>query len=156
MRPLFTMPSGGMRGLNLALVLTTVGLILAGVGSTAAWPSEAGPIWLTVVSGLATVAFIWVILPQRYEIWPDRLRIVFLRWRWDLSFDTIDSAQPGKGWEAYAYAGVRFATSPGQSIVVRRRGSNLFTRPQVVISPADRAVFMRELDKAMGASASRA
>ena len=150
------MPNGGIRWLNLALVLITVGLVVAGVGSSVAWPNESFGIAITVVSGLATVVFVWAILPQRYEIWPDRMRIVFPWGRWDLPFDTIDTAQPGKGWEAYAYTGLRFATSPGQSIVVRRRGSNLFTRPHVVISPVDRTVFLRELDKAMGTQASRA
>ena len=150
------MPSGGMRGLNVALGLVTVGLLVAAVIVLAVWPEGAAVLLFTIVTTIASLALVWLILPSRYEIWPDRVRLIFPMWGWDLPFDTIDTAQHGKRWEAYAYTGVRFATSPGQSIVVRRRGSNLFKRPHAVISPADRAVFLRELDKAVRDHASRA
>jgi hypothetical protein len=104
---------------------------------------------VTAVSLLLTVGLIWLILPRRYEIWPDRLRIVFLLGGWDIPLDGIESVHPGRWYQAYGFMGVRFATAPGQTVTILRRNSNLFTRPNVVISPEDRDGFLRELTRVM-------
>jgi hypothetical protein len=104
---------------------------------------------VTAASLVLTVGLIWLILPRRYEIWPDRLRIVFLLGGWDIALDGIESVHPGRWYQAYGFMGVRFATAPGQTVTIMRRNSNLFTRPNVVISPEDREVFLRELGRAI-------
>lgn len=91
---------------------------------------------------------IWLILPRRYEVWPDHLRIVFPVWRWDIPFDTISAVKPARWWATYGYNGVRFATSPGSAIEVRRRDARLFGRPNIIISPADRDGFIHACERA--------
>ena len=140
-----------MRGLNFVLGLITAGLLVCTVIVLAVWPEGAGALLFTIATLVVSLAFVWLILPKRYEIWPGRLRLVFPLGGWDVRFDTVDSVRPSTWWEAYAFMGVRFATNPAQAIVVLRRKMNLLTRPHIVISPADRDAFMRELEKAMRA-----
>jgi hypothetical protein len=104
---------------------------------------------ITIVSLAATLLIVWLVLPLRYELWPDRLRVVFPAWKWDIAYDGIRSVRPGRWYEAYGFAGVRFATAPSQSVTILRHDANLFRRPNLVISPEDREVFLRELERAM-------
>ena len=149
------MPGGGLRVPDLALGLTVASLLMLGVAVFVVWPARAAAFWIAVLTGLMAVALIHVLLPRRYEIWPDRLRIVFPFWRWDVAFDSLEYARPSKWWEAYAFMGMRFATDPGQAIVVQRRDPRLFTRPHLVISPADRMTFLSQLDNVMRARRDR-
>jgi hypothetical protein len=104
---------------------------------------------------LATYALFWLILPRRYELWPDRLRLAFAAWRWDIPYDSIEMVREGRWYEAYGFMGVRFATAPGQTVVVLRRNSNLFRRPDLVISPEGRDEFLRQIGPAISLSSQR-
>ncbi len=134
MEPLYVAKPGGMRlfgailyGLiALDVVLTVVLLVLVNV-STAL---------VTLVSMLAVYALIWAILPRRYEVWPDRLRIVFPLFGWNIDYAGIETVRPGQWYEAYGFMGVRFATAPSQTVTILRHNANLITHPNLVISPA--------------------
>ena len=104
---------------------------------------------VTGISLVATVAVLLAILPRRYEVWPDRLRIVFAIRDWDIPYGSIDVVRAGRWYEAYGFAGLRFATAPSQTVTVLRHNANLLTHPNLVISPADRDEFLRQLERAM-------
>ena len=144
--PLYTFEAGGIRVLRtILLVLTAVsiiGCIILIVVDPDSWSASL----VTAVALLLTYAFVWAILPTRYELSRTHLGIVFPWKTWRVALDSVEWVRAGNWWEAYGYYGMRFATKPGQSIVIRRKHPNLFTRPNLVISPDNRAEFLRALD----------
>jgi hypothetical protein len=135
-----------MRVLRLILLLLSVvsivGCIIVVVVDSDSWRLAL----VTAVTLLLTYAFVWAILPTRYELSRTHLGLVFPWKTWRVSLDSIESARAGSWWEAYGYFGMRFTTRPGQPVVIRRRHPNLFTRPNLVISPEDRDEFLRAFD----------
>ena len=83
----------------------------------------------------------YVVLPQRYQIWTDRVRIVLGRpFAVNIPLATIREARSASGSKAFAYWGVRFATSSKNVVeIVRHRGWNF------VISPSNRELFLKRL-----------
>jgi hypothetical protein len=144
--PLYTFEAGGMRVLRAVLLILTVvslaGCILLAVMEPEEWVGAA----ITAVALLLMYAFVWVILPTRYELSRTHIGIVFPWKTWHVALDSVEWVRAGNWWEAYGYYGMRFATSPGQSIVIRRKHPNLFTRPNLVISPKDRDEFLGALE----------
>jgi hypothetical protein len=147
MEPLYSTPAGGMRLFSaiIALLLLT-DIVLAVVLLVLVNALSAV---VTFVSMLATFVLIWLILPRRYEVWQDRLRIVFPAWGWDLPYEGIETVRAGRWYEAYGFAGWRFATAPSQTVTVLRHNPNMVTHPNIVISPANREEFLRHLRRAM-------
>ena len=89
----------------------------------------------------------YAILPQRYQIWTDRVRIVLGRpFSVNLPLSTISEARPTSGAKAFAYRGVRFATSSKTVVeIVRHRSWNF------VISPVNRELFLEWLAEVLKA-----
>ena len=87
----------------------------------------------------------YAILPQRYQIWTDRVRIVLGRlFAVNLSLSNISEARAATSSKAFVYSGFRFATSSKTVVeIVRHRGLNF------VISPANREVFLERLAEAL-------
>ena len=87
----------------------------------------------------------YVVLPQRYQIWTDRVRIVLGRpLAVNIPLATIREARSASGSKAFAYWGVRFATSLKNVVeIVRHRGWNF------VISPSNRKLFLERLAEAL-------
>jgi hypothetical protein len=132
-----------------------LGVLLAGAVVALAALSITGamPLWgglLTLAGPVFVVVLIWAILPRRFEIYDDRLVMAFPLWRYDIALDTIALARPASWWQSYGYAGVRFATAPSKAVELRRRGRTFLSRPNMVISPADRELFLAELNAALG------
>ena len=132
-----------MRVLRFVLLLLTVvsiaGCVIVVVADPDAWSGAL----VTAIALLLTYAFVWAILPTRYELSRSHLGLVFPWKTWRVSLESIEWVRAGNWWEAYGYFGMRFATRPGQSIVIRRRHPNLFTRPNLVISPENRDEFLQ-------------
>lgn len=86
-----------------------------------------------------------LVMPQKYQIYSDRLKIVLGGpFAWNISLSTIKEAKMASGMKAFAYSGVRFATSSrGVAEITRTRGCN------VVISLSNREVFLEQLNRAM-------
>ena len=102
------------------------------------------------VASALTFGLLFVLVPRRYEIWRDRLVLVFLWRRWNVPFETMQGANPARTLNAYGYLkGVRFATAPSRSVEVRRRRGSLWRRPNLIISPEDRDEFLRLLQLAL-------
>ena len=128
--------------LLLLAVVSIVGCIIVVVADPDAWSGAL----VTAIALLLTYAFVWAILPTRYELSRSHLGLVFPWKTWRVSLESIEWVRAGSWWEAYGYFGMRFATRPGQSVIIRRRHPNLFTRPNLVISPEDRDEFLRAFD----------
>jgi hypothetical protein len=144
--PLHSFEAGGLRVLRFILILLTIvsiaGCMIVVVADPDAWSAAS----ITAVALLLTYAFVWAILPTRYELWHTHLGLVFPWKTWRVSLESIECVRAGNWWEAYGYFGMRFATRPGQTVVIRRRHPNLFTRPNLVISPENRDEFLRAFD----------
>jgi hypothetical protein len=90
----------------------------------------------------------YIILPRCYQIWSDRVRIVLGQpFAVNIPLTTIKEARPALGSKAFAYWGVRFATSAKSVVeIVRHRGLNF------VISPSNRELFLERLAEALSKS----
>ena len=86
-----------------------------------------------------------IIMPQRYQIYSDRVRIVLGGpFAWNIPFSTIKEVRSASGAKSFAYGGVRFATSSKSVVeITRSKGCN------VVISPYDRDIFLEQVNRAM-------
>ena len=84
------------------------------------------------------------ILPRRYQIFEDRLKILMGGpLAINISLSNIEEARPASGRKAFAYNGIRFATSSRHVIeIVRKKGMN------IVISPRNSDMFLEQLNQA--------
>ena len=90
-----------------------------------------------------------LILPRRFQIQNDKLRIVLGGGPLaiNIPFNDIKEVKPRTGIKAFIYVGIRFATSANYTIeIIRHRGLN------IVISPTNDAEFMKQLDQARNAA----
>jgi len=85
-----------------------------------------------------------VVLPRRYQIFEDRLKILMGGpFAINISFSNIEEARPASGRKAFAYNGLRFATSTRHVVeIVRKKGLN------IVISPRNGDMFLEQLNQA--------
>src|SRR3954453_9210044 len=114
MQPIHVFKAAGLKALDMliaALLLFNAGFVFV--------PIIAGsPAWVAVIffAGAIPIAVIWMVLPRRFEVWRDRLVIVFpVLFRWSLPFDTIERVEVAKWWHAYGFMGARFASNARQS-----------------------------------------
>jgi hypothetical protein len=153
--PLYVASAAGTRWLELILIGASIVSVVLAVGLNVPGEEYAALGWIIVAIVLPTDAILWIVIPRRYELYADRLRIEFTFFGWDIPFSSIESARPALWWHAYAYAGIRLATSPGQAIEVRRRGgSGLMAGMNLIISPEGRAAFLDQLQGAIENAAS--
>ena len=138
--------SGWLDAVTGIVVIATVAVVAVLTVATEA------SFWATGLTGLCiilTALLIWAILPRRYELYDDRLVMVFGFWRWNIGLDSLELAQPATSLQSYSYWGMRFSTKPSQAVEIRRLNSNIFTRPNLIVSPDDRATFLAELNTAL-------
>lgn len=102
--------------------------------------------WFMALTAALELGLFYIIIPRRYQILTDRMRVVLGRpVKFDLPFSTIREARPANAASAFVYWGLRMATS-GQGVVeIIRRGGGL----DMVISPLDRDIFLEQLNQAM-------
>lgn len=88
-----------------------------------------------------------VVLPRRFQIFEDKLRIVLGGpFAINIPLSDIVAARPASARKAFAYGGLRFATSTQNLVeIVRRRGLS------IVISPANEDTFLEQLNQARSA-----
>lgn len=84
------------------------------------------------------------ILPRRFQIFEDRLRILLGGpFAINIPFANIAEAKPASGRKATIYSGLRLATSSYHVVeIIRKKGLNL------VISPAHDDMFLEQLNQA--------
>ena len=85
------------------------------------------------------------ILPQRFQIYQDRVRIVLGRpLAINIPFSNIQTVRTVSARKVFVYWGNRFATSTHIIVeIVRKKGLGF------VISPANRDMFLEQLDQAL-------
>jgi hypothetical protein len=148
MEPVHIFKAAGLKALDLVIA----GMLLFSMGIVVALLIIGYPAWVSVLflGGAVPAAIIWMLLPRRFEVWPDRIVIVFpVLFRWNLPFDSIESVDLAKWWHAYAFMGTRLASSPGSSVDIVRRRHNVLTRPNIVISPEHREEFVERANEAL-------
>jgi hypothetical protein len=148
-QPLYQTRAAGTRLLRVFLLVSCILVLALIIVGILIQPNQL-VIWLTVAaSSLMPVLLVWLVVPEGFEVWPDRLRLVFPLFGWDLRIDTIESVQPARWWQSYAFRGIRFATAPTGSVVILRREPRLLGRPNIVISPANRDELLTALSDAL-------
>ena len=93
---------------------------------------------------LFDAALFKAILPRKFQVFEDKLRIA-LGWvfRIDIPFSNIVDARSASGSKAFAYWGLRFATSTRHVVeIIRKKGLNF------IISPANEETFLEQLNRA--------
>jgi hypothetical protein len=141
--------------MDAGLLAAAVVVLFGGVLLEFAVDAEGG--WFVTGGLLAlTFAVIFLVVPRRLEVWPDRLVIVFALWRWRLPFETVAEARQANTWSAFGYWGVRLSTAPTASIELRRAESNLLGRPNLIISPEGRDEFLSASQQALQSFNTRA
>lgn len=98
-----------------------------------------------VVFGVTVIdAFLfWTILPRRFQIYEDRIRIVFgAPFSINIPFQNIAEIKQASSSKAFFYWGLRFATSTESLVeIVRRNGLNL------LISPGNSDTFIEQFSR---------
>jgi hypothetical protein len=121
------------------LLLVGVPTAMLGLGVTAAvMDGGYAAVVVFVVFAIDTLVF-WLVMPRRYEVWPDKVRVV-LGWpvACNIPMATIAETRPASAVTSYVYWGFRFATRLKTAVEIRRsKGWNF------VVSPNDRDEFMR-------------
>ncbi len=101
------------------------------------------------IAGFGALVFIsllfYFIMPRRYQVYQGTLKIVLGGpFAIAIPFSTIKEVRRTSGFRAFAYSGIRFATSSRYVVeVLRSKGMNY------VISPAHGDMFLDQLDRAI-------
>jgi hypothetical protein len=140
-QPLHSSRAGGTKLLNAIFLAIPVIAMVFGLEALSTSSPDTAVIWIAILVILVSFGCIRLILPDRYDVYADRLRLVFPLWGWNLPFVTIREVRLSRWWEPFASLGFRFATSPGQAVVIRRVGSGWLTGT-IVISPDNREAFL--------------
>lgn len=142
-QPLYETTASGTRILRLYLLGSSVFVLALVVVGLILTPDRV-TVWL-LVAGCSAVplALVWLVVPKRFEVWPDCLRLAFPNFGWDLHFISIDSVQRAQWWQSYAFRGLRFATSPSSAVVILRRSPRLVGRPTSSFRPPTETSFWR-------------
>ena len=133
----------------LKLMLAGIPAILLVVGIVLIFQDTEAAVTMLGAAVFYAVLFRLFMLPK-YQVYSDRVRIVLVGpFAWNISFSTIKEVRPASRASAFAYNGVRFATSYRDVVEIRRsKGCN------VVISVSNKDVFLEQVRTAMK-SASR-
>ena len=120
--------------LALTLVLGFVFLTVDIIGS-----------WVMFGTTLFDALLFKAILPRRFQIFEDRVRILLGNpFALNIPLADISEVHPASGREAFIYWGIRFATSSSGVIeIVRRKGLS------VVISPLNPDLFLEQAYRAL-------
>ncbi|MPZ47729.1 MAG: hypothetical protein GEU75_00155 [Dehalococcoidia bacterium] len=150
MEPIYVALPAHQKTFDRGLILLTAAILLVAAMLSALYPDAGILIWLNALVLLTIPALIWLLLPRRYEVYPDRLRLVLtLLANWDIPFESIAEARPARWWESYAAFGVRYATDPRRAVFIQRVRPGLFRNLNAVISPEDRDAFLAALQQSM-------
>jgi len=128
---------------GIVLLLLIMGLVLLFEDTEAAFTMFGVAVFDAVLFKL--------IIPQRYQIYSDRIRIVLGGpFALNIPLSTVKEVKEASGAKAFAYSGVRFATSSKNVVeITRTRGCNY------VISPLNREVFLEQANSALEAISSQ-
>jgi len=130
------------------LFLIPFGLFIGGIISSSTRELEASLVLLG--EGVFFILLFYFIMPRRYQIFHDKLKIVLgSPFSINIPLTTIREVKHRSGIKALVYYGVRFATSTKYVVeIVRNKGLNY------IISPKNGEVFLEQLSQAIKNEAS--
>ena len=110
--------------------------------------TDIGAAWVMFAVTLFDALLFKAILPRRFQIFQDRVRIVLGGpFALNIPLSDISEARLAPGSRAFIYWGIRFATSSSGVVeIVREEGLGL------VISPVNADMFLEQLNRALKAS----
>jgi hypothetical protein len=128
----------------LKILLTGIPAIFLVLGIVLLFQDTGGAFGMFGVTIFYAVLF-GLVMPHKYQVYNDKVRIALGGpFAWNIPFSTIREVRPASGASAFAYNGVRFATSSSSVVEIRRsKGCN------VVISPSNKDVFLEQVNTAM-------
>jgi len=98
---------------------------------------------MVLLASLIIILFLyWAIMPRKYEIHEERIRIVLGAFSYSLDLKSIAEVKRAESWKVFAYKGLRFATSAKKAVEIKRR-----KWPSVVISPSNPELFIGRLQQ---------
>ncbi len=101
--------------------------------------------WVLLGTAVLVAVLFHAILPRRFQLYADRLRIVLGRpFSFEVRLDKIIEAGTIHPAKSLFNAGLRMSTSPGNAIQIRRHGA-----PTLLISPQNRERFLDQLNGAL-------
>ncbi|MEM0303464.1 MAG: PH domain-containing protein [Archaeoglobaceae archaeon] len=86
----------------------------------------------------------WAILPRRFEIHEDKLKIIFGFFTYSIPLQDVAEVRRAESWKAFAYKGLRFTTSIGNIVEIRKKKGI-----SIVISPSNPDLFIEFLTNAL-------
>jgi len=100
---------------------------------------------IVLLASLGVILFLyWAILPRKYEIHEDKVRIVLGAFSYSIDLKSVEEVKRAESWKVFAYKGLRFATSAKKAVEIKRR-----KWPSVVISPSNPELFIERLQQAL-------
>jgi hypothetical protein len=100
--------------------------------------------WVCLGAAVFEAILFWAIFPRSYQIYEDKFRIQLGGpFGINISLESITEVNKASTHNAFAYWGMRFATSISNLVEIKRRGGM-----NVIISPSDAATFMSQLIQA--------
>lgn len=128
--------------LKLVVVAVLAATIIPGILTISDSPSEG---WVLLGTAVLVAVLFHAILPRRFQLYADRLRIVLGRpFSFEVRLDKIIEAGTIHPAKSLFNAGLRMSTSPGNAIQIRRHGA-----PTLLISPQNRERFLDQLNGAL-------
>jgi len=110
-------------------------------------PGEAEPglriaSWILFASAPFILFIYWLVLPTKIFIHPDRLRVQYGRFFWNVRFDTIEEVKPARGIPpAWSNSSV---TSYRNQVEIVRKGKR-----NIRLSPDNRELFLDQANRAL-------
>lgn len=143
MTPLFQTPAKYGRFIKIVLGIVPVIMLVTAILELDQTPADAYILFGTS-AGLALL--FWLVLPHRFEIYPDRLRVVMgASFAFNIRLAEITAVEVLPPARAFIANGLKMATDAGTALVIKRRG-----KLEVSLSPRNRDEFIRVLQQAIG------
>lgn len=93
---------------------------------------------------IGIMALYWLILPRKYEIHEDRIKIVMGAFSYTVELKSISEVKRAESWKVFAYKGIRFATSAKNAVEIKRKKG-----VSILISPSNPELFIEILQRTM-------
>lgn len=127
-----------------SLMLLLVILIETGLLQTESEEEAMMAKQILLASLLAILILYWAILPRKFEIHEDKLKIVLGFMSYSIPLKEIAGVRRAENWKALTYKGLRFATSIKNLVEIRKKKGL-----SIVISPQNPQIFIENLNRAI-------
>ena len=142
MTPTFQTPARYDLFVKIVLGITPSLMLVLGILELDQTPQDA---YILFGTGAGLILLFWLVLPHRFEIDTDRLRVVLGEpFAFSVGLASITEVEVLHPARAFAINGLKFATDAGTALRIRRRRGL-----DISLSPRDRDEFVRVLQEAV-------